>query len=359
MSQTLENNKRIARNTLMLYFRMFFIMAVTLYTSRVVLKTLGVEDYGIYNVVGGIVAMMGILNGAMSVSTQRYLTFELGKGDMVRFFSKQLDDLVNGKGQLLDIKRIFNLSINHIYNHNINDTQYAILYIMEDVFRKYKQSKQHRELLMNIHAALRYNLKLVLSLAADTKERIDRVETLISTRTYSADGYIRIGEEDKAKAYITNWYQSLGYNTLTIIDPYFKPEDLAIVKPLCDINNDLEIRILTHRQKFSNEDYQSSWKSISSVVTNHINLNFVWYKDSSKDGPLHDRFWICSDEENDEHCGITLCSVDSLGKKESSINPIEKAVILTALNSYTKYVYRCIGKAGGRELMYDKLNLSL
>lgn len=84
MSQTSENNKRIAKNTLLLYFRMLFIMVVTLYTSRVVLKTLGVEDFGIYNVVGGIVAMMGILNGAMSVSTQRYLTFELGKGDTVR-----------------------------------------------------------------------------------------------------------------------------------------------------------------------------------------------------------------------------------------------------------------------------------
>ena len=84
MTTQSENNKRIAKNTLLLYFRMFFIMAVSLYTSRVVLKTLGVEDFGIYNVVGGIVAMMGILNNAMSVSTQRYLTFELGKGDMER-----------------------------------------------------------------------------------------------------------------------------------------------------------------------------------------------------------------------------------------------------------------------------------
>lgn len=69
---------------MLLYFRMFFIMAVNLYTSRVVLQTLGVEDYGIYNVVGGVIAMMGVLNNAMSVSTQRYLTFELGRGDMVR-----------------------------------------------------------------------------------------------------------------------------------------------------------------------------------------------------------------------------------------------------------------------------------
>lgn len=84
MTDTAQNNKRIAKNTLLLYVRMFFIMAVTLYTSRVVLSTLGVTDFGIYNVVGGVVAMMGILNGAMAVSTQRYITFELGKGNIVR-----------------------------------------------------------------------------------------------------------------------------------------------------------------------------------------------------------------------------------------------------------------------------------
>ncbi len=84
MSTTSENNKRIAKNTLLLYFRMFFTMAISLYTSRIVLQALGVEDFGIYNVVGGVVAMMTILNGSMSVSTQRYLTFELGRGEMKR-----------------------------------------------------------------------------------------------------------------------------------------------------------------------------------------------------------------------------------------------------------------------------------
>lgn len=82
MPTTRDNNKRIAKNTVFLYFRMFFIMAVSLFTSRVVLRTLGVSDFGIYNVVGGVVSMMGVLNSAMSVSTTRYLTFGLGKGDM-------------------------------------------------------------------------------------------------------------------------------------------------------------------------------------------------------------------------------------------------------------------------------------
>lgn len=84
MSDTSVNNKRIAKNTLLLYMRTLFIMLVTLYTSRVVLSALGVEDYGIYNVVGGVVAMFGFINGSMSSATQRYITFALGKGDMKR-----------------------------------------------------------------------------------------------------------------------------------------------------------------------------------------------------------------------------------------------------------------------------------
>lgn len=81
MQDTTANNKRIAKNTLLLYIRTLFIMLVTLYTSRVVLNTLGVTDYGIYNVVGGVVAMFGFINGSMSSATQRYITFALGKGD--------------------------------------------------------------------------------------------------------------------------------------------------------------------------------------------------------------------------------------------------------------------------------------
>ena len=80
-NQTSDNNKRIAKNTLLLYLRMFFTMAVSLYTSRAVLNTLGVVDYGVYNVVGGIVVVFSFVNGAMATATQRYITFALGKQD--------------------------------------------------------------------------------------------------------------------------------------------------------------------------------------------------------------------------------------------------------------------------------------
>lgn len=91
---TADNNKRIAKNTLFLYMRMLLIMAVSLYTSRVVLEMLGVEDYGIYNVVGGIVVLFTFINSAMVTSTQRFLNFELGKNDKLqaqKIFSASLN----------------------------------------------------------------------------------------------------------------------------------------------------------------------------------------------------------------------------------------------------------------------------
>ena len=81
MSTSVNSNskKTIAKNTMMLYIRMFMVMGITLYTSRIILAELGVVDYGIFNVVGGIVVMFSFVNGAMSQSTQRFMSFELGK----------------------------------------------------------------------------------------------------------------------------------------------------------------------------------------------------------------------------------------------------------------------------------------
>ena len=84
MSEESDNtysNKTIAKNAAALYFRMFITMLVGLYTSRVILQALGVEDYGIYNVVGGFVSMFSLISGSMQGSVSRFLTFELGTGN--------------------------------------------------------------------------------------------------------------------------------------------------------------------------------------------------------------------------------------------------------------------------------------
>lgn len=80
-----DNNKRIAKNTLLLYIRMIVTTLVSLFTARLTLQLLGVEDYGINNVVGGIVGFVGIVTGTMTSASQRFLAYHLGNNDMVQF----------------------------------------------------------------------------------------------------------------------------------------------------------------------------------------------------------------------------------------------------------------------------------
>lgn len=84
MGELSSNNKTIAKNTVALYFRMFLVLAVGLYTSRVVLKTLGVEDYGIFNVVGGFVSMLAYINKVFVDATQRFMIFAIGENEAER-----------------------------------------------------------------------------------------------------------------------------------------------------------------------------------------------------------------------------------------------------------------------------------
>ena len=79
MNQT-EKTKRIAKNAVLLYIRMVVTLVITLFTSRIVLKALGFDDFGLYNVIGGVVTLFAFLRSSMSSSTQRFLAYEMGSG---------------------------------------------------------------------------------------------------------------------------------------------------------------------------------------------------------------------------------------------------------------------------------------
>lgn len=81
MPDNISSNKRIAKNTIFLYVRMMLLMLINLYTSRIILRILGLEDYGIYNAVGGIVLILSFLNSSLSNGSSRFITFELGRKD--------------------------------------------------------------------------------------------------------------------------------------------------------------------------------------------------------------------------------------------------------------------------------------
>ena len=85
-----NSNKRIAVNTLIVYVELFITIVVNLVLSRLVLQALGVSDFGLYNVVGGVIAMFTFISGSLSISTSRFLNFEMGKsdGDVNRIFNQ-------------------------------------------------------------------------------------------------------------------------------------------------------------------------------------------------------------------------------------------------------------------------------
>jgi len=91
--KTQSGNKTIAKNTVFLYVRMLFVMLVTLYTSRVILQVLGIDDYGLYQTVGGVVGFLSFISNALATATSRFITFVLGRGgekDLTNTFSTTL-----------------------------------------------------------------------------------------------------------------------------------------------------------------------------------------------------------------------------------------------------------------------------
>ena len=79
---TISSNKTIAKNTLFLYLRMMFTMIIALFTSRIILQKLGIEDFGIYQTVGGIVSLLSFIQSSLNAGTSRFLTFEIGTGNL-------------------------------------------------------------------------------------------------------------------------------------------------------------------------------------------------------------------------------------------------------------------------------------
>ena len=283
---------------------------------------------------------------------------DLNLEEQIKFFETSFSNLVQNKAQTLELDKAFSLSIDHIYNNSIVDAKPAILYLMETVSRRHRLANNQKELLLTMHESIRYNMKLVLSLAAGSKSRIDCIERLINKGKRNVNGLFRCGEGDKAIQYLLDWYSKYKYDRLFIIDPYFKPSNLHIIKTLCDINNSLSIGILCHLTKYQPQDYRDEWNSITTGILSSVKIDFLHYKDTKDDGPLHDRYWICYDENTNKYVGIKTNSIDSYGKKESSITELEEAMALGIhMDSYAKYVYMHIRKVEEHEIEYYSVEL--
>ena len=132
----------------------------------------------------------------------------------------------------------------------------------------------------------------------------------------------------------------------------------SIPSPKAEPFNDLAIRILSHNGDFSADDFASEWRRVSAGVKTPIQIMLIKYVGKSFGGPLHDRYWICVDDESDKRVGISLNSISGLGQKESAILPIDDATALYALHSYSRYASRKIKRDDNGELEYESFTLT-
>lgn len=281
---------------------------------------------------------------------------KLNANERGRFFNQQLEGLISDKGTSHDPKESIDI-LKSVYDKPIADTYKAILVFMENIYKRHKNMKRDGALLSSIHDSLFGCLQIILALASGTREKLEYISRIISEDdTSQDDSIIRSGEREKAINHIVEWYKRMQpVSLLRIVDAYFSPADLQVIKPLFEVNSDLVVKILTHKT-CEIEEYQGYWNRISTDLTGMITIHTVNYKDRPDSGPLHDRWWLISDEEGNTS-GIASNSVSGLGNKESGIYPLDEDNLTKLEKIWNDYVSNSRPRINGQQFAYESVQL--
>lgn len=269
-------------------------------------------------------------------------------------YTKQLNSLLSGKTMTKDVWAVRD-TLYPIYNYSISETKSAILFFMETVFQKQVISGNMLPLLLKMNEALLFNVKMVMALSTRTNENLERIYRVTTDSSSVSDSMIRPGEKSKAIQFILEWFRQRNCDILQIVDPYFSPDDLLLLKPLFDIKNKLKVRILTHHKYANISDYRDCWMQSYDEITGKIDIVSVRFEDKPDDGPLHDRYWILTDRSSSNNFGIKLNSLSGLGNKESDIVTIGDTLISDILKIWNFYFVDGEDSINGHTLIYEKI----
>lgn len=281
---------------------------------------------------------------------------KLNSRERGEFYNQQLEGLISSRGTCHDPKESIDI-LKSIYDKPIADTDKAILVFIENICKRHKVLNRDGVLLSSIHDSLFGCLQIILALASGTKEKLEYISRIISEDTNERqDTIIRSGEKEKAIRQIIEWFKKRSpVSLLRIVDAYFSPADLQVLKPLFDYNTDLVIKILTHKT-CDIDEFQAYWNRISTDLTGMISIYTVNYKNKPEQGPLHDRWWIVNNEEEDID-GISINSISGLGNKESGIYPLNEENLNMIEKIWGDYVLNNRPRINGKQFVYDSVQL--
>lgn len=276
------------------------------------------------------------------------------------FFANEVSNQISQKATIHEISDTIDI-MKVVFSNPISEVHDALNYFLENVYLKHKLSNHtsHGKLILGLHDGILFNLKLVLALSSGTKEKLARIGNEIGNDSVPrCPSVMPAGDKEKVIKYIKEWYTKYPFDDLYIIDAYFSPNNLYLLKMLFNINNNLCITIITHRSNVSEmEDYQDGWNNVSSDLTGTITIHALCYEKEKSKGPLHDRWWISKNNDENLCEGIKLNSISGFGKKDFDISRIDDDTIndieLLAMN----YALEKRKRVNNELIIYEKIEI--
>lgn len=277
--------------------------------------------------------------------------------DCASFFSTKLSEITSQKGIVTKIDK-FSGVFDFIMTNNISETKNAMSYFIENLYRSAdKKQKRSKEILDSICNYLFHNIQLVLSLSVGSADNLKRISRSFVASTGNGT-FIRPGERSKAISLIIEWYKKHPFGLLYIVDAYFNPEDLNLIKNILDINNDIQVRILTHKQKWEGSDYKTYWSQQFAKPQSYIEITQLCYQENMANGPLHDRYTVVYDEDTKNYYGIKGNSLSSYGNKECDIEEMSDNQIEGFKSIINDYCLSKIRLIDGKKLAYNVVTIN-
>lgn len=281
----------------------------------------------------------------------------LSNEEQMQFFDKQMEDLIKARYIVKDVSSTLSV-LGKVYENPIADTSNAVVFFMENAYNKHLSNRRNASLLRSIHDSLFWNLRIVMAIAAGTQERIERINRIMSKAASPDDMYIRSGETKKAHNLLRTWLSENPFSHLRICDPYFKTEDMILLKSFFDIKPNLKISILTHKQQYEDlEVFQRMWNSISSELTGEMKIVTVCIEEEQGKSPIHDRWWVLYDDETGEKIGRRLASINGLGKRISEISEMDDSSLRSFNQLWSDFYYDRKRREGDCRLKYEEIQM--
>lgn len=281
---------------------------------------------------------------------------KLSEEEQIRFYDKQMEALVKGTSLSKDMSKT-KFIVNSIYNYPITEMQSAVLYFLENLYNEYKKDRVSSEILREVYHVLFQNIQMVLAIAAGTQTKLERINQILG-ECVSQGNIIGIGERERGINRVLTWYKEHPYNILHIVDAYFKPNELQLIKSMMDINNELQVSILTHIEGDSLlTDFQTEWDKIATELPGAIKITTVCFADQPDKSPIHDRWWLLYDITEDEYTGLRSASLSTMGSRETEISEMNSADIRDINELWNRYAKNRPLRVKGRGIQYDDIDI--